>query len=130
MSGLVTVSSGKVTIRDSKTGGTLYHIMTKGTGTVTLESGTLKSRSGVTNGTFHVEGGTITGIDLTGGQLNWNSDKVEENAFCRYWRRNGDPCSAEAARPLSEAVLIASYFIIDLWVNMHKNNVVILCILY
>lgn len=41
--GSVTVSSGKVTIRDSKTGGTFFHIRTQGTGIVTLESGTIKS---------------------------------------------------------------------------------------
>ena len=36
--GSVTVSSGKVTIRDSKTGGTFFHIRTQGTGTVTLRA--------------------------------------------------------------------------------------------
>ena len=71
--GSVTVSSGKVTIRDSKTGGTFYHITTQGTGNVTLESGTIKSGAEVTNGTFNVAGGTISRIDLTDGQLNWNS---------------------------------------------------------
>ena len=72
--GIVTVSSGKVTIRDSKTGGTFYHITTQGTGNVTLESGTIKSGAEVTNGTFNVAGGTISRIDLTDGQLNWNSN--------------------------------------------------------
>lgn len=72
--GIVTVSSGKVTIRDSKTGGTFYHITTQGTGTVNLESGTIKSGAEVTNGTFNVAGGTISRIDLTDGQLNWNSN--------------------------------------------------------
>ncbi len=71
--GSVTVSSGKVTIRDSKTGGTFFHIRTQGTGTVTLKSGTIKSGAEVTNGTFNVAGGTISRIDLTDGQLNWNS---------------------------------------------------------
>ncbi len=75
--GSVTVSSGKVTIRDSKTGGTFYHITTQGTGTVTLESGTIKSGAEVTNGTFNVAGGTISRIDLTDGQLNWNSSTAE-----------------------------------------------------
>ena len=72
--GIVTVSSGKVTIRDSKTGGTFYHITAQGTGTVNLESGTIKSGAEVTNGTFNVAGGTISRIDLTDGQLNWNSN--------------------------------------------------------
>ncbi len=72
--GIITVSSGKVTIRDSKTGGTFYHITTQGTGTVNLESGTIKSGAEVTNGTFNVAGGTISRIDLTDGQLNWNSN--------------------------------------------------------
>ena len=72
--GSVTVSSGKVTIRDSKTGGTFYHITTQGTGTVNLESGTIKSGAEVTNGMFNVAGGTISRIDLTDGQLNWNSN--------------------------------------------------------
>ena len=75
--GTVTVSSGKVTIRDSKTGGTFYHITTQGTGNVTLESGTIKSGAEVTNGTFNVNGGTISRIDLTDGQLNWNSSTAE-----------------------------------------------------
>ena len=75
--GIVTVSSGKVTIRDSKTGGTLYKIKTEGTGIVTLESGTIKSEAEVTNGTFNVAGGTISRIDLTDGQLNWNSSTAE-----------------------------------------------------
>ena len=75
--GIVTVSSGKVTIRDSKTGGTFYHITTQGTGTVNLESGTIKSGAEVTNGTFNVAGGTISRIDLTDGQLNWNSRTAE-----------------------------------------------------
>ena len=75
--GTVTVSSGKVTIKDSKTGGTFYHITTQGTGTVTLESGTIKSGAEVTNGTFNVNGGTISRIDLTDGQLNWNSSTAE-----------------------------------------------------
>ena len=75
--GIVTVSGGKVTIRDSKTGGTFYHITTQGTGTVTLESGTIKSGAEVTNGTFNVEGGTIPNINLTDGQLNWNSSTAE-----------------------------------------------------
>ena len=75
--GIVTVSGGKVTIRDSKTGGMFYHITTQGTGTVTLESGTIKSGAEVTNGTFNVEGGTISRIDLTDGQLNWNSSTAE-----------------------------------------------------
>ena len=76
--GIVTVSSGKVTIRDSKTGGgTFYHIRTQGTGTVTLKSGTIKSGAEVTNGTFNVAGGTISRIDLTDGQLNWNSSTAE-----------------------------------------------------
>lgn len=75
--GSVTVSSGKVTIRDSKTGGTFYHITTQGTGNVTLESGTIKSGAEVTNGTFNVAGGTISRIDLTDGQLNWNSSTAE-----------------------------------------------------
>ena len=75
--GIVTVSSGKVTIRDSKTGGTLYKIKTEGTGIVTLESGTIKSGAEVTNGTFNVAGGTISRIDLTDGQLNWNSSTAE-----------------------------------------------------
>lgn len=75
--GIVTVSSGKVTIRDSKTGGTFYHITTQGTGNVTLESGTIKSGAEVTNGTFNVAGGTISRIDLTDGQLNWNSSTAE-----------------------------------------------------
>lgn len=75
--GSVTVSSGKVTIRDSKTGGTFYHITTQGTGNVTLESGTITSGAEVTNGTFNVAGGTISRIDLTDGQLNWNSSTAE-----------------------------------------------------
>ena len=75
--GIVTVSSGKVTIRDSKTGGTFYHITTQGTGNVTLESGTIKSGAEVTNGTFNVAGGTISRIDLTDGQLNWNRSTAE-----------------------------------------------------
>lgn len=75
--GSVTVSSGKVTIRDSKTGGTFFHIRTQGTGIVTLESGTIKSGAEVTNGTFNVNGGTISRIDLTDGQLNWNSRTAE-----------------------------------------------------
>lgn len=75
--GSVTVSSGKVTIRDSKTGGTFFHIRTQGTGTVTLKSGTIKSGAEVTNGTFNVAGGTISRIDLTDGQLNWNSSTAE-----------------------------------------------------
>lgn len=75
--GSVTVSSGKVTIRDSKTGGTFFHIRTQGTGIVTLESGTIKSGAEVTNGTFNVAGGTISRIDLTDGQLNWNSSTAE-----------------------------------------------------
>lgn len=75
--GIVTVSSGKVTIRDSKTSGTLYKITTQDTGTVTLESGTIKSGAEVTNGTFNVAGGTISSIDLTDGQLNWNSSTAE-----------------------------------------------------
>lgn len=75
--GSVTVSSGKVTIRDSKTGGTFYHITTQDTGNVTLESGTIKSGAEVTNGTFNVAGGTISRIDLTDGQLNWNSSTAE-----------------------------------------------------
>ena len=75
--GIVTVSGGKVTIRDSKTGGTFYHITTQGTGNVTLESGTIKSGAEVTNGTFNVAGGTISRIDLTDGQLNWNSSTAE-----------------------------------------------------
>lgn len=75
--GSVTVSSGKVTIRDSKTGGTFFHIRTQGTGIVTLESGTIKSGAEVTNGTFNVNGGTIPRIDLTDGQLNWNSRTAE-----------------------------------------------------
>ncbi len=75
--GSVTVSSGKVTIRDSKTGGTFFHIRTQGTGIVTLESGTIKSGAEVTNGTFNVNGGTISRIDLTDGQLNWNSSTAE-----------------------------------------------------
>ena len=75
--GSVTVSSGKVTIRDSKTGGTFFHITTQGTGNVTLESGTIKSGAEVTNGTFNVAGGTISRIDLTDGQLNWNSSTAE-----------------------------------------------------
>ena len=75
--GIVTVSSGKVTIRDSKTGGTFYHITTQGTGNVTLEGGTIKSGAEVTNGTFNVAGGTISRIDLTDGQLNWNRSTAE-----------------------------------------------------
>ena len=75
--GIVTVSSGQVTIRDSKTGGTFYHITTQDTGTVTLESGTIKSGAEVTNGTFNLAGGTISRIDLTDGQLNWNSSTAE-----------------------------------------------------
>lgn len=75
--GSVTVSSGKVTIRDSKTGGTFYHITTQGTGTVNLESGTITSGAEVTGGTFNVNGGTISRIDLTDGQLNWNSSTAE-----------------------------------------------------
>lgn len=75
--GIVTVSSGKVTIRDSKTGGKFFHITTQGTGNVTLESGTIKSGAEVTNGTFNVAGGTISRIDLTDGQLNWNSSTAE-----------------------------------------------------
>ena len=75
--GSVTVSSGKVTIKDSKTGGTFFHITTQGTGNVTLESGTIKSGAEVTNGTFNVAGGTISRIDLTDGQLNWNSSTAE-----------------------------------------------------
>lgn len=75
--GIVTVSSGKVTIRDSQTGGTFYHITTQGTGNVTLESGTIKSGAEVTNGTFNVAGGTISRIDLTDGQINWNSSTAE-----------------------------------------------------
>lgn len=75
--GIVTVSRGKVTIRDSKTGGTLYKIKTEGTGIVTLESGTITSGAEVTGGTFNVNGGTISRIDLTDGQLNWNSSTAE-----------------------------------------------------
>lgn len=75
--GSVTVSSGKVTIRDSKTGGTFFHIRTQGTGTVNLESGTITSGAEVTGGTFNVNGGTISRIDLTDGQLNWNSSTAE-----------------------------------------------------
>lgn len=75
--GSVTVSSGKVTIRDSGTGGTFHWITTEGTGTVTLESGKITGGVDVTNGTFNVNGGTISYINLTDGQLNWNSDKVE-----------------------------------------------------
>ncbi len=71
--GSVTVSSGKVTIRDSKGGGTFHYITTTGTGTVTLKSGRITSNVDVTGGTFNVNGGTIHGINLTDGQLNWNS---------------------------------------------------------
>ena len=71
--GSVTVSSGKVTIKDSKGGGTFRVITTTGTGTVTLESGTITNNINVTNGTFNVNGGTISSIYLTDGQLNWNS---------------------------------------------------------
>ena len=75
--GSVTVSSGKVTIRDSKGGGTFRVITTTGTGTVTLESGTITNYINVTNGTFNVNGGTISNIYLTDGQLNWNSSTAE-----------------------------------------------------
>lgn len=75
--GSVTVSSGKVTIRDSKGGGTFRVIRTTGTGTVNLESGTITSGAEVTGGTFNVNGGTISRIDLTDGQLNWNSSTAE-----------------------------------------------------
>ena len=72
--GIVTVSSGKVTIRDSKGGGTFRYIyITTSTGTVTLESGTITNGVYVTDGTFNVNGGTISSIYLTDGQLNWNS---------------------------------------------------------
>ena len=75
--GSVTVSSGKVTIKDSKGGGTFRVITTTGTGTVTLESGTITNYINVTNGTFNVNGGTISSIYLTDGQLNWNSSTAE-----------------------------------------------------
>lgn len=75
--GSVTVSSGKVTIKDSKGGGTFRVIRTTGTGTVNLESGTITSGAEVTGGTFNVNGGTISRIDLTDGQLNWNSSTAE-----------------------------------------------------
>lgn len=75
--GSVTVSSGKVTIKDSKGGGTFHVIRTTGTGTVNLESGTITSGAEVTGGTFNVNGGTISRIDLTDGQLNWNSSTAE-----------------------------------------------------
>ena len=75
--GSVTVSSGKVTIKDSKGGGTFRVITTTGTGTVNLESGTITSGAEVTGGTFNVNGGTISRIDLTDGQLNWNSSTAE-----------------------------------------------------
>lgn len=72
--GSLTVSSGKVTIRDSKGGGTFRYIyITTSTGTVTLESGTITNGVYVTDGTFNVNGGTISSIYLTDGQLNWNS---------------------------------------------------------
>lgn len=72
--GSVTVSSGKVTIRDSKGGGTFRYIyITTSTGTVTLESGAITNGIYVTDGTFNVDGGTISSIYLTDGQLNWNS---------------------------------------------------------
>ena len=72
--GSVTVSSGKVTIRDSKGGGTFHYITTTGTGTVTLKSGRITSNVDVTGGTFNVNGGTISCINLTDGQLNWSSN--------------------------------------------------------
>lgn len=75
--GSVTVSSGKVTIRDSKGGGTFHYITTTGTGTVTLKSGRITSNVAVTGGTFNVNGGTISNIYLTDGQLNWNSSTAE-----------------------------------------------------
>lgn len=75
--GSVTVSSGKVTIRDSKGGGTFHYITTTGTGTVTLKSGRITSNVDVTGGTFNVNGGTISNIYLTDGQLNWNSSTAE-----------------------------------------------------
>ena len=75
--GSVTVSSGKVTIRDSKTGGTFHVITTEGTGTVTLKSGKIMGGVDVTNGMFNVNGGTIPYINLTDGQLNWNSSAAE-----------------------------------------------------
>ena len=75
--GSVTVSSGKVTIRDSKGGGTFHYITTTGTGTITLKSGRITSNVDVTGGTFNVNGGTISNIYLTDGQLNWNSSTAE-----------------------------------------------------
>lgn len=75
--GSVEVSSGKVTIRDSKTGGTFHAITTTGTGTVTLESGTITGWIDITNGTFNVNGGTIQYINLKDGQINWNSSTTE-----------------------------------------------------
>ena len=76
--GSLKVLSGKVTIKDSKGGGTFRFIdITTSTGTVTLESGTITNNINVTNGTFNVNGGTISRIDLTDGQLNWNSSTAE-----------------------------------------------------
>ena len=86
--GSVTVSSGKVTIRDSKTGGTFHMITTEGTGTVTLESGKITGGVDVTNGTFNVNGGTISYINLTDGQLNWNSSTATVGKI--YWTRKCD----------------------------------------
>ncbi len=76
--GSLKVLSGKVTIRDSKGGGTFRFIyITTSTGTVTLESGTITNDVSVTDGTFNVNGGTISSIYLTDGQLNWNSHTTE-----------------------------------------------------
>lgn len=83
--GSVTVSSGKVTIRDSKGGGTFHYITTTGTGTVTLKSGRITSNVDVTGGTFNVNGGTISNIYLTDGQLNWNSS-MAEGTNINYYR--------------------------------------------
>lgn len=112
--GSVTVSSGKVTIKDSKGGGTFRVIRTTGTGTVNLESGTITSGAEVTGGTFNVNGGTISRIDLTDGQLNWNSStaagtninyrgqgKVTVNAVPKSTLSISLPITQDLSRPVA-----------------------------
>lgn len=113
--GSLWVSSGKVTIKDSKGGGTFHFIdITTSTGTVTLESGKITNNINVTNGTFNVNGGTISNIYLTDGQLNWNSStaagtninyrgqsKVTVNAVPKLTLSISLPITQDLSRPVA-----------------------------
>ena len=65
-------SGGKVTIKDSNTGGRLEGVEINGSGTVNLENAAITSVN-VDGGTFNANGGAIENITITNGQLNWNS---------------------------------------------------------